>query len=131
MREYFPKLKSVVENVKVELDLFNYADLKNATGIDTSEFAKKTDLGNLKSDLDKFNLYKLKNVPINLSNLKSKEDILDVDKLVSAPADLSKLDNVVKMMLLKKMHVMLRSKILKIKYLILPTWLLIPLLMVK
>ena len=120
----FQKLKSFGENVKVELDLFNYAtkaDLKNATGIDTSDFAKKTDLANLKSDLDKFNLYKLKNVPINLSNLKSKEDILDVDKLVSAPVDLNKPDNVVKMMLLKKMHVMLRSKILKIKYLILPT----------
>ena len=44
MREYFPKSKSLGANVKVELDLSNYAtktDLKNATGDDTSSFAKK------------------------------------------------------------------------------------------
>ena len=45
----------------------NYAtkiDLKNATGIDASSFAKKTDLAdlaNIKSDVDQ-----LKNVPTNL-----------------------------------------------------------------
>ena len=43
--------------MKVELDLSNYAtkaDLKNATGVDTSDFAKeKTDLANLKSDAEK------------------------------------------------------------------------------
>ena len=53
MREHFPKPKSFGENVKVELDLSNYttkADLKNATSVDTSHFAK-TDLANLKSDL--------------------------------------------------------------------------------
>ena len=40
-------------NVKVELDLSNYAtktDLKYATGVDTSSFPKKIDLSNLKSD---------------------------------------------------------------------------------
>ena len=44
------------ENMKVELDLSNYAtkaDLKEATNVDTSDFAKKTDLANLKSDLEK------------------------------------------------------------------------------
>ena len=33
--------------MKVELDLFNYAtkaDLKNAIGVDTSDFSKKTEL---------------------------------------------------------------------------------------
>ena len=42
MSEYFPKLKSLGANVKE--DLSNYAtktDLKNATGDDTSSFAKK------------------------------------------------------------------------------------------
>ena len=63
----------------------------------------------------------MKNVPSNLSNLKIKVDKLDLDKLVPAPIDLSKLSDVVKMMLLKKMYIMLRSKILKIKYLILLT----------
>ena len=44
MSEYFPNPKSLEANVKVELDLSNYAknaDLKNAIGIDTSSFAKK------------------------------------------------------------------------------------------
>ena len=45
--EYFPKPKSLETNMKSELDLANYAlkaDLKNATGVTTSDFAKKTDL---------------------------------------------------------------------------------------
>ena len=44
MSEYFAKSNSLERNVKVELDLYNYAtktDLKNATGADTSSFAKK------------------------------------------------------------------------------------------
>ena len=39
--------------------------------------------------------------------MKSKLDRLDVDKLVPAPADLSKLNDVVEMMLLKKMYITL------------------------
>ena len=83
MSEYFPKPKSVVKNVKVELDLSNYttkADLKNATAVDTSKFTKKVDFANLKSDVDKLDNDKLKNVSSNLSSLKSKVDKLDVDK---------------------------------------------------
>ena len=75
----------------------NYAtktDLKNATGIDTSSFAKKVDLANLKSNVDKLDIDKLKNVPTNLTNLKSKVDKLDIGKLVSVLVDLSKLSNV-------------------------------------
>ena len=59
-------------------------------------------------DVDKLDIDKLKNIPTNLSNLKSKVDKWDVDKLVSVPIDLRKLSDVVKMMLLKKMHIMLR-----------------------
>ena len=65
MSEYFPKPKSLGSNVKVELNLSNYArktDLGNATGIDTSDFPKKTDLANLKFDADKLDLDKLKNI---------------------------------------------------------------------
>ena len=47
-------------------------DLKNATGVDASSFAKKTDLANLTSDVDKFDIDKLKNLPNNLSNLNVK-----------------------------------------------------------
>ena len=52
--------------MKVELDLSNYAtkaNLKNATGVDTSDFAEKTDLTNVKSDVDKLSIDKLKNIP--------------------------------------------------------------------
>ena len=75
MSEHFQKSKSLGANVKVKLDLSNYAtkaDLKNATGVDTSDSAKKTDLANLKSDVDKLDIEKLKNAPSNLSNSKSK-----------------------------------------------------------
>ena len=43
MSEYFPEPKSLVGRVKVELYLSNYAtkaDLKNATGVDTSKLLK-------------------------------------------------------------------------------------------
>ena len=40
------------------------ADLKNGTDVDTSDVAKKTDLADLKSDVDKLDIDKLKNVPI-------------------------------------------------------------------
>ena len=82
MSEYFPEPNSSEGRVKVELDLPNAtkADLKNATGVDTSKFARKVDLANLKSNVDKLDIDKLKNVPTNLSNLKSKVDKLDVDK---------------------------------------------------
>ena len=42
MSEYFPEPKSFGGRLKVELDLSNYtikADLKTATGVDTSKFA--------------------------------------------------------------------------------------------
>ena len=99
MSEYFPEPKSLGGKVKVELDLSNYAtkaDLKNATGVDTLDSAKETDLANLKSDVDKLDIDKLKNLPTNLISLKSKVDKLDVDKLVPIPVDLSKLSDKVK-----------------------------------
>ena len=46
------------------------ADLQNATGFDTSSFAKRTDLVELKSDVDKLYIDKLKNVPSGLRRFK-------------------------------------------------------------
>ena len=77
MSEYFPKPNSLGANVKVELDLSNYAtkaDLKNATGVYTSSFAKKVHLSSLKSNVDKLDIERFKNVKINLNNVKSKVD---------------------------------------------------------
>ena len=90
---------------KFDLDLSNYAtllDLKNEAGFNTSDFAKKTDLANLKSDVGTLYIDKLKNLPANLSNLKSKVDKLDVDKLVPVPVDLSKPGDLVKSDFVKK-----------------------------
>ena len=56
MSEYFPGPKSSGGRVKVELGLSYYArkaDLKNATGVDTSKFAKKAYLASLKSNVNK------------------------------------------------------------------------------
>ena len=83
MSEYFPKPQSHEENIKVKIDLSNYAtkeDIKNITHVDTSGFALKTNLSSLKTEVDK----------------------LDIDKLVPVPADLSKLSNVVKIYVIKK-----------------------------
>ena len=99
MSEYFPKLKSLRGKVKVELDLSNYAtkaDLNNATGVDTSDFAKKTELANLKSDVNKLVIDKLNNVPSDFSSLKSKVGKSDIGKLKTTPVNLSKLSDVVK-----------------------------------
>ena len=65
-------------------------------GIDTSSFAQETDFTSLKSNVDKLDIDKLKNVRSNISKLKSKEDKLDADKLVPVPVYLSRLSDVVK-----------------------------------
>ena len=54
MNGYFPKPKSLGVYAKVELDWSDYAtkaDLKDAPGIYTLDFAKMTDLANLESDV--------------------------------------------------------------------------------
>ena len=99
MSEYFPKPKSLGENVKVESDFSNYAtktDLRKQTDVDLSKFAKNIDLANFKSDVDKLDIGKMKNVPSNLSNLKCKVGKLDVDKLLSVLVDLNQLSDLVK-----------------------------------
>ena len=76
--QYFPKpYEPFGGNIKVKLDLSNYAtkaDIKNITHVDTSSFPLKTNLANLKTEVDK----------------------LDINKLVPVPTYLSKLSNVVK-----------------------------------
>ena len=105
MSVFFPEPKSSGARMKIELELSNYATksrLKNATGVDKSQFPKKIDSPNLKSNVNTLDMDKLKNIPTDINNLKSKEDKLDVDKLVLVPVDLSKLNNVVKSDVVKK-----------------------------
>ena len=84
MSHYFPKpFRSFRGNINVKVDLSNYAaktDLKNVTHLDTSNFPLKTNLPNLKTEVDK----------------------LGIDKLALVPVDLSKLSNVVKNGVVKK-----------------------------
>ena len=83
MSKFFPPYRGDSNDIKVELDLSNYAkkdDVKNITHIDVSSYATKTNLVSLKSEVDK----------------------IDTDKLKTVPADLAKLSNVVKNDVVKK-----------------------------
>ena len=83
MSKYFPKSKSSGGKVKVGLGLCNYAtkaDSKNETGVMHQNLLKKVELVSLKSNLDKLDTNKLKNLPSGLSFLKRKLDKLHVDK---------------------------------------------------
>ena len=57
MSQYFPKpFRSFGGNINVEVDLSNYVtktDFKNVAHVDTSCFALKTNLGSLKTEVDK------------------------------------------------------------------------------
>ena len=69
---YYPPYKSSSNNVKVELDLTNYATktgLKNITHVDVSSFASKTNLAVLKTEVDKIDTDKLKTARIDLATL--------------------------------------------------------------
>ena len=73
MSEYFPKsFRSFGRNINVKVDLSNYAtktDLKNVTHVNTSRFTIKTNLANLKTEVDKLDIDKLAPVPVDLSKL--------------------------------------------------------------
>ena len=72
MTTYYPPYKSSSNNVKVELDLSNYAtktDLKNVMHVDVSSFASKTNLAALKTEVDEIDADKLKTTPTDLAKL--------------------------------------------------------------
>ena len=77
--QYFPPYNNSGENIKVELDLSNYAtkdDVKNIIHVYVSSYASKTNSAALKTEVDK----------------------TGIDKLITVPNDLAKSSNVVKMM---------------------------------
>ena len=73
MSPYFPKpFRSFGGNINVKVDLSSYAtktDLKNVTHVDTSSFALKTNLASLKTEVDKLDIDKLAQIPVDLSTL--------------------------------------------------------------
>ena len=94
MSQYFPKpFRNFGGNIILKVDLYNYAtktDLKHVTHVDTSSFALKT----------------------NLANIKTEGDKLDIDKLAPVAVDLSKPSDVVKNDVVKKdMHDKLVGKV--------------------
>ena len=94
MSQYFPNpYELFAGDINVIVDLSNYAtkaDLKNATGIDTSNFALQSILASSKTEVD----------------------ILDIDKLAPVPVDLSKLSDIVKNDAVKKtLHDKLVTKV--------------------
>ena len=84
MSQYFPKpYEPFGGDINVKVDLGNYgtkADIKNISHVGTSRFAQKPNLPSLKTEVDK----------------------LDIDRLVQAPVNLSKLSDVVKNDVVKK-----------------------------
>ena len=87
MRKYFAEpYEPFGGDISVTVDLSNYATkayIKNISHVDTSSFELKTNLANLKTEVDKS----------------------DIDKLVTAPVDLSKLRDVVKNDVVKKSYI--------------------------
>ena len=67
MSQFFPKqYEAFSGDMNVKFDLSNYAtkaDIKNISGVDTSRFALKTNLANLKTKVDKLDIDKLEPVP--------------------------------------------------------------------
>ena len=69
---YYPPYKSSSNNIKVGLDLTNYAtktDLKNITHVYVSSYAAKTNLAALKSEVDKIDVDNVKTTPTDLAKL--------------------------------------------------------------
>ena len=83
MTQYYPSYRNSSNNIKLKLDLVNYAtktDLKNIPHVDVSSFASKTNLAALKTEVDK----------------------IDTDKLKTTAADLAKLTNAIENDVVKK-----------------------------
>ena len=73
MSQYFPKpYEPFGGDINVKVDLSNYAtkaDIKNISNVDTSSFALKINLANLKTEVDKLHIDKLLPIPVDLSKL--------------------------------------------------------------
>ena len=84
MSQYFPKpYEPFGGGINVKVDLSSYAtttDSKNVSHVDVSSFALKSNLANIKTEVDK----------------------LDIDKSTPVPNHLAKLSNVVKHDVVKK-----------------------------
>ena len=88
MSQYFPPYRNSGGDIKVELDLSNYAaktNFKNVAYVDFSSFASKTNLAS--------------------ASLKTEVDKIDVNELNTVPVDLAKLSDVIKNDVVKKLNI--------------------------
>ena len=99
MSQYFSKPfnSHFGDSIKVKIDLSNYAtktDIKNISHVDTSSFALKTNLANLKTEVDKLDIGKLKPVPVDLSKLSDvvKNDVVKKDVYNKLVANVDNID---------------------------------------
>ena len=102
MSQYFPKPfhSHFGENIKVKIDMSNYAtktDIKNISHVDNSSFALKTNLANLKTEVDKLDIDILAPVPVDLIILSDvvKNDVIKrttFDELVAKVDDINTSD---------------------------------------
>ena len=102
MSQYFPKPfhSHFGENIKVKIDMSNYAtktDIKNISHVDNSSFALKTNLPNLKTEVDKLDIDILAPVPVDLIILSDvvKNDVIKrttYDELVAKVDDINTSD---------------------------------------
>ena len=91
--QYFPPYGST-NNIKVELDLANYAtkdNVKNITHVDVSSYATRNNLAVLKCDVDKIDADKLKAVPVDLAKLSNVKN--DVVKKTDYSAKVTSIEN--------------------------------------
>ena len=133
MSQYFPKpYEPFGGDINVKVGLSNYAtktDLQNVSHVDVSSFALKSNLANLKTDVDKLDIDKLAPVRNDLAKPRNvvKNDVVkktEYGKLVT------KIDNIDATNFVKKTNMKKMDQILKIKsarhtkkYLMLVVWL--------
>ena len=109
--QYFPKpYEPFGGDVNVKVDLSNYAtkaDIKNILHGDTLSFALKTNLANLRTEVDKLHIDKLVSVPVDLSELSDvvKNDVVNKTAYDKSVAKVNSIDT--------------SAFVLKIKFLIL------------
>ena len=104
MSQYFPKpYEPFGGDISVKVDLSNYAtkaDVKNISHVNTSSFTLKTNLANLKTEVDKLDIDKLVPVPVDLSKVSDvKSDIVSktvYDNLVAKVDNIDTSDFVLK-----------------------------------
>ena len=91
MSKYYLKpYKLFGRGIKAKVDLSNYAtkaDINNILLVDTSSFALKTNLSNLKTEVDKLDIDKLVPVPVDLSKLSDAVEYIDTQEFYKLTAD--------------------------------------------